>query len=123
MAQTILLFEIKKEKRSIIKHICRKLGIEMREIRPIDYGQSLGYLAHIEGFARQKGNHNGGAFPEEMLVFSGMNSDHLDRFLDSCREMNMDPIGLKAVLTPHNVWWTAEHLFQEIRREHQEFSK
>ena len=53
-----------------------------------------------------------------MMIFSGMSSEQLDVFLKSYRESGISPIGCKGILTPNNVFWTAEELFQELWKEH-----
>ncbi len=113
----ILLFQIEKEKEKEIGRICRRLQITVRKIVPKDYGQKLGYLAGITGFSREHAPYAGGAFPAEMLVFSGMDSGQVDLFLKEYRESGTEPVGLKAVLTEHNVFWTPAQLFAELLKE------
>lgn len=123
MAQKVLLFEIKKEKLPAIGQICRKLGITSISVQPKDYGQQLGCLAGIKGFSRKVQTYTGKAFPAEMLVFSGMDSDQVDRFLDEYKKCGQEPVMLKAVLTQHNVFWNPQMLFGEMLREHTFFSR
>lgn len=118
MAQTILLFEIGKEKERGVAEICKKLEIRSINIQPKDYGQKLGFLAGVQGFSKEKSIYQGSAFPMEMLVFSGMDSDCVDVFLDAYKSSGLKPIPLKAVLTPHNIFWTPKELFAEIFKEH-----
>ena len=120
----ILLFQIEKEKEKEIGRICRRLQITVRKIVPKDYGQKLGYLAGITGFSREHAPYAGGAFPAEMLVFSGMDSGQVDLFLKESGEASAEngesgtePVGLKAVLTEHNVFWTPAQLFAELLKE------
>lgn len=122
MGQTLLLFEIKKEKHQGLQSICGKLGIRMIAVQPKDYGQKLGYLAGVKGFAAERAVYTKGAFPMEMIAFSGMDSERLDVFLNAYKESGMEPVALKAILTPHNVFWTAEKLFSELFREHLQFA-
>lgn len=121
MAKIILLFEIKKEKRSPIDDICRKFGIRAVKVQPKDYGQQLGYLAGIKGFNRKQDLYKGAPFPAEMLVFSGMDTQQVDLFLDEYKKCGLEPVGLKAVLTQHNVFWNPQALFGELLREHKAF--
>lgn len=122
MAQTILLFELKENKLEKLLEICNILGITTRQIQPKDYRQKMGYLAGIRGFSREHAVYSGGALPTEMLVFSGMDSDQVDSFLAAYRESELEPIALKAQLTPHNVRWTPRELFSELMKEHLAFS-
>lgn len=121
MAQRILLFEMEKEKMDKIQEISARLRIQIKQIAPKDYAQQLGYLAGIKGFNRQNNQYSGAPFPMEMLVFSGMDSEQVDLFLEEYKKTGMKPIGLKAIITEHNVFWTPQALFGEILREHKAF--
>lgn len=57
-------------------------------------------------------------FDGEMLIFSGMDSAAVDRFLAEYRKDGIEPVSLKAVITPHNIFWTAEKVYRELEREH-----
>lgn len=118
MAQTILTFKLEREKDAAVDVICRRLGIRKIEVPVKDYGQKLGYLAGISGFSKEKGVYDKAPFPAEMLVFSGMDSSHLDAFLAEYKKTALPAISLKAVVTSHNIFWTAEMLFRELMKEH-----
>lgn len=62
--------------------------------------------------------YSGADFPAELLVFSGINSSQMDIFLAEYKKAGIEPIGCKAVVTPDNVFWSADKLFREIFREH-----
>ena len=117
----ILLFHVAQHKAEQIEHLCRKLNIRTSKIKPSSYSQKLGYLAGISGFSRENVSYIGFDFPSEMMVFSGMDSDLLDRFLDEYKTASIPPIGLKAVLTPHNIFWNAKDLYKELSKEYQSF--
>ena len=117
----ILLFNIETTKTKQIESICRNLHIQTVKVRPSSYGQTLGYLAGISGFNRRNAPYNGPEFPSEMLVFCGMDSDLVDAFLDAYKKASIPPIGLKAIVTPHNIFWTAESLYKELLKEHTTF--
>lgn len=53
----------------------------------------------------------------ELLVFCGLEDGLLDRFLAEYRRRGIDPIGLKAVATPHNLFWTVCELTEELEQE------
>lgn len=83
-----------------------------------DYGQKLGAIAGITGFKKDGSRYSGADFPAELLVFSGINSSQMDIFLAEYKKEGIEPIGCKAVVTPDNVFWSADKLFREIFREH-----
>ena len=119
MSQTILLFHVSTAKVQKIRTVCRSLGISVKTVDKKDYVQKLGTLAGIVGFQKENTSGQGSELPAEMLV----DSDQVDEFLKSYREAGIDPIGCKAILTPNNVFWTAEQLFQELLQEHLYFTK
>lgn len=118
MAQTILTFKLKREKDAAVELICKKLDIQKIEVLLEDYGQKLGYLAGITGFPKEKRLYDKSPFPAEMLIFSGMDSDRIDAFLTEYKKTALPAIGLKAVITSHNIFWSAEEVFRELMKEH-----
>ena len=78
----------------------------------------LGAIAGITGFKKAGSRYSGADFPAELLVFSGINSSQMDIFLAEYKKAGIEPIGCKAVVTPDNVFWSADKLFREIFREH-----
>lgn len=122
-AAHILLFHVEADKAKRIETLCRRLGIRASKVKLSSYSQKLGYLAGISGFRRENVSYTGSDFPSEMMVFSGMNSDLLDCFLEEYKKASIPPIGLKAVLTPHNIFWSAEDLYKALFKEHQIYQK
>lgn len=119
----VLLFQVKKEKREQIKSLCKELDIEVVVVDYRQYGESLGVIAGIQGIPHSGEVYRGMEFPMEMMVFSGMQSEFLDIFLQKYRESHIEPIGLKAILTPTNVFWNAAQLYQELLKEHMSFNR
>lgn len=117
----VLLFHVDKQKTKEIKKICQKLNLQTTEISPSSYHEKLGYLAGIDGFKKENKTYIGPDFPSEMLLFSGMDSDLVDQFLAAYKMTTLAPIGLKAILTMHNIFWTATELYQELSKEHAMF--
>lgn len=116
---TILLFHTEPDKTKAIETICRFMKVQTVKVKMSSYAQPLGYLAGITGFHRQNTPYTGQEFPSEMLVFSGMDSDMVDTFLEKYKSTSLPPVRLKAILTQHNIFWTAEQLYGELFREHQ----
>lgn len=119
--QTVLLFEIEENKDKQIGILCQSLKIHVLHVKREDYCQKLGYLAGIQGFARGVDSYQGKGLPAEMMVFSGMDSNQVDGFLKEYKGAGIAPIGCKAIITPNNVFWTAEELFRELLHEHMYF--
>ena len=118
----ILLFNMNTDRQQSIERICRSLSIKTSHIKPESYTQSMGYLAGIQGFSHTPKNsipvQSNIAFDKEMLVFSGMDSGAVDRFLDAFKKAALSPVLLKAIITPYNVFWTPLQLYEELVKEH-----
>lgn len=121
MAQIILTFGLGKEKIKVVRSIAQKNRIQIKEISRKDYNQKLGALAGIQGFAKEKVIYNGPDFPLEMIVFSGIDSAQIDTFLADYKQTDAQPVPLKAIITPQNIFWTVETLFKELWKEHLSF--
>lgn len=118
----ILLFRVEPVKAAQIEALCKALGIRTSKVKLSDYSQKLAYLAGIPGFPRENIDYAGPELSSEMMVFSNM-ADMLDRFLSEYKKAGIPPIGLKAVITPHNIFWSAADLYEELCKEHQFFQK
>lgn len=121
MAQIILTFGLEKEKFRAVRITAQRNQIQVKEISRKDYSQKLGVLAGIQGFSKEKVIYNGPDFPLEMMVFSGIDSAQIDAFMADYKQTGTKPVPLKAIITPHNIFWTAETLFKELWKEHLSF--
>ncbi len=134
--QKLLLIQIKEKKAAQIKALCEGLHIQAITVKPRDFGKSLGNLSVIRGFGYPSAP--GGAIshpaamsasqtglplaanqmpPAEMMVFCGIAPDALDTFLSAYREAGIEPVSLKAVVTPANIRWDVATLCRELLRE------
>ena len=113
----VLVFHMERAKEKQIRLLCRRLNIEVVKVVARDYQQKLGSLAGIVGFAKEPVT-DGVELDGEMMIFSGMDSAAMDRFLAEYRKNGIEPVSLKAVITPHNIFWTAEEVYRELEREH-----
>lgn len=117
----ILLFNVKEDKSAQIKFLCESFGIQTITVAKEQYNEPLGVLAGIKGIAKSGLPYRGREFKTEMMVFYGVDSDALDKFLEKYRENNIEPINLKAVITFHNMFWSAKKLHSELLKEHMNF--
>lgn len=117
----VLLFHVKKEKRLQIENLCRGLEMKAIAVEYKQYLEPLGVIAGIQEIPKSGKVYQGMDFPMEMMVFSGIHQELLDVFLQKYRELHIEPIALKAILTPTNVFWNAEQLYQELLKEHMSF--
>lgn len=113
-----------KEKQVV--NLCRKLGLKTRKLKDSDAKITVGTLtgngkinASPDNQMLNTANQNvptGYSLPE-LIVFSGLKDNKLDEFLAEYKKMGIAPIGLKAVVTIHNVNWTMYELAEELVRE------
>lgn len=122
MAYTpLVLYSIKDQKKAQqITALCRKLGIQTKEVKTKDVDEKVGVLAGIEPLATAGAKK---AAPlavldlPEYLIFSGLPEVLLDQFLKEYRQQGIEPVSLKAVLTLHNKDWTVRNLITELMKE------
>lgn len=114
----VLLFNVKEEKNSQIENLCAALGCQAISIAKERYNEPLGALAGIKGVGKSSLPYRGREFKTDMMVLYGIDSDALDKFLKEYREAGIEPINLKAVITFHNMFWSAKKLYGELLKEH-----
>ena len=114
----ILLFGVSTQKDRAVRVAAEKIGVDVTAVNRRDYGQKIGTLAGITGFSRDRKTYEGPDFAAEMLVFSGLTPPQVDTFLNEYKATGQPPVPLKAIVTPHNVTWTADALFRELMKEH-----
>lgn len=116
--------EPSKEKQVV--NLCRKLGLKTRKLKDSDAKITVGTLTGNGKINASPDNRmlntanqnvpNGYSLPE-LIVFSGLKDNKLDEFLAEYKKMGIAPMGLKAVVTIHNVNWTMYELAEELVRE------
>lgn len=117
--KTILGFCIGTGKEKLIRQCCRSVGADYRSMVPSDHTRSLGSLAGITGIPpKVAAVSDGEKIQSEMLVFSGFDQEALDEFLELYRTMGIEKIDYKAMVTMHNIFWTPQGLYQELKKEH-----
>ena len=109
----------------LIENLCHTLEIcyirlmerdRYRTIREITSNIENGVMPLKEDFAIDGGNKGGGGNPE-ILLFSNLTENKLDEFLAAYKTAGIEPVELKAVVTPTNGNWTIEELTQELIKE------
>ena len=116
--------EPSKEKQVV--NLCRKLGLKTRKLKDSDAKITVGTLTgnskiNVSPNSRMLNTANqnvptGYSLPE-LIIFSGLKDNKLDEFLAEYKKMGIAPIGLKSVVTIHNVNWTMYELAEELARE------
>lgn len=117
--KTVLGFCIDREKEKQIRKCCMEIGAEYRSMVPSDFTRSLGSLAGITGIPSKTNSFlSTEKIQDEMLVFSGFEQEVLESFLNLYRAKGIGKIDYKAMVTMHNIFWTPEALYQELKKEH-----
>ncbi|MBR6259200.1 MAG: DUF3783 domain-containing protein [Oscillospiraceae bacterium] len=98
-----------------------KSGLKSREVKKEEYGQSLGYLAGIEGY-EEIPNADNLDFSDEMLVLCGLSDRQTGVLLPALRKAGVS-ISLKAALTETNADWSSSQLHEELIREREAFEQ
>ena len=104
-----------------LKAVLVRMGIRIKNITPDQTGQTIGYLAGIEGFEEQ----TSAEYPmveEEILVMKNFSSRKIDELLMNLRRSGISKIALKAVITDTNSKWSFYELYQELKKEHETMS-
>lgn len=117
MHPVVLFYNPDRETERSIALLCMRLKIKIRKVAPVQYLQPLGALLGMDETEALPGIYEGKGFPDQMLVFHGFNDGLLDRFLQEYRRARIPRIGLKAVVTPHNIHWDSIRLHQELMQE------
>ena len=102
-----------------LKSVLVRMGVRIRNIHPEQTGQTVGFLAGIEGFEEREIEEELPEIPEEMLVMKHFSGRRLDELLLNLRKAGVPRIAIKAVLTEQNAGWPFYKLYQELRREHE----
>ena len=104
-----VLFHTKNEsKRAQIFDLCRDLHFAARALAHTEAGRTVGALAGLSAEASPAEKVPAGYELPEVLIFSG---------LAAYRQAAIEPIALKAVVTPHNAAWSVRALVEELQKE------
>ena len=101
-----------------LKSVLVRMGVRIRNIRPEQTGQTVGFLAGLEGFEEEEAGELP-MIPEEVLVMKHFSNSRLDELLLNLRKAGVPRIAAKAVLTEQNAGWPFYKLYQELRKEHE----
>lgn len=119
-AGMILLHINDKSKEQQILRLCSAMKLPVRRLSEKDAGKTVGLLAGIKTDKRTGGN--GGAVPmlytlPDCIIFAGVADKVMDDFLARYKSNGIEPTGLKAVVTIHNMNWSLYELLEELKKE------
>ena len=110
----LIAFSVTGSRRAALERVCREEGIRLTLAAPEDRQQTLAALC---GMMPKKAAAPQQPFARELAILCGFDEAGLDGFLAAWKKTGLEPIRLKAVLTPANALWTAERLYREIAAE------
>ncbi len=115
----MLRVEDQKKEQQIIQ-LCQRLGCRTKRLEDKDADTAVSVLAGINKAAagsRPAEKAPAGYRLPELLIFSGFPEERLDEFLAEYKKAEIAPVGLKAVVTLHNLGWSVYQLAAELYRE------
>lgn len=115
VSPTLLLYNLSGDQLTAIKRLCLKLRIRPQVVQPEAFGQSIGAVV---GLCPADETAEPERFDAKMLVMAGFTNALLDRFLAGYRREQIEPVPLKAVLTPSNQSWSGAALCRALQQEH-----
>lgn len=118
---TILIYEWRKEKEEQFLDFCESRKVKVKVVPVSSYSEALGVLAGIHGIKKNGKQDTGKLLGEEMMVFAGIDGQSMDVFLNDYKRAGIEPVQLKAVLTPYNIFWDSRQLYEELKKERETF--
>lgn len=109
----------------LVENLCGSLGIHYirlmerdryRTIKEITVNIENGVMPLNGDFVIDNAQ-KAGAANQEILLFSNLTENKLDEFLSAYKTAGIEPVSLKAVVTPTNEKWTIEQLAEELMKE------
>ena len=110
----LIAFSVTGLRRAALERVCRDEGIRLVPAGPEEAGQTVAALC---GMMPRQPVAPSQPFARELAILCGFDNKALDGFLAAWKKTGLEPIRLKAMLTPTNALWTAERLYQEIAAE------
>lgn len=104
-----------------LKAVLVRMGIRIKNISPDQAGQTVGYLAGIDGFEEVE-QEECPYVEEEILVMKNFSNRRIDELLLNLRRAGVPKVELKAVITDTNSSWKFYDLYLELKKEHDTMS-
>ena len=124
MAAKLLIYHMEEARIQALEGLCEALGIQPVRVDETSHQAPVGLLT---GTADPRKLMSSAAaqvpsapIDEEMIVMSDFTEKQFHALLDTLRESAFR-IGLKAVETPVNMYWTGEMLQTELKNERQAY--
>lgn len=119
--EVVLLFHFKDpEELKKIKLTLLRYKIKIKTVEYKDYNKTIGQILGlpIEETEIVSEDYQGEDMQQPLMIMQGLSGYRLDQFLSGLRKAGVPQINYKAMVTEHNVHWSAIHLYEEIVKEH-----
>ncbi len=120
---SLLLYNLQGEKASRIKELCVRMGVVIATVPVSMYLEPIEVLVGGPEVTRLGLECPCCLFEDEMLLFNGFTDQKLTEFLTAYRAEGIEPVFLKATVTPHNRLWNSLQLRDKLKEEYDEFTK
>ena len=109
-----------------LQPVLLRMGVRVVVVEEADYDQPIGTLAGVEmpedaaaGIDPETGRQPDPAdtLEEPMMILVGFTGGRWDELLAQMRKGGVPRIGLKAMLTQTNKYWTSRQIYSELGRE------
>ena len=118
MTDTILVYCLPQEIKEKIEGVGEDLNIVVREIMHDQIHQKMGSLLELDGYSFEKTKCSSLKMKEPFVFFALNNDEQLEIILQMFHLKGIPFIPYKAILTPHNVDYTFEKLYQSVAEEY-----
>lgn len=124
MARVLLYNFADEKRRRAVMALLFRFSIPCREVAAEEQILPLGRVLGLEGFGDSGAGPEGDdtPFTDEMMVMHDLSRRQFNGLLDGMKQAGVQ-VPLKAVVTPHNVGWSAVQLHRELRAEHETMAR
>ncbi len=119
MQPTILTYNLG-AKQFQMELLCANLGVKIHNVK---VEEQCFVLESIMENSTPQPTAEHTIFADEMLVFCHFSDELLEQFLQMMRNIGIEKITLKAVLTPTNIKWNSVALHHELNNEYKALNK
>ena len=120
--EQVLLYHLQSaEKEQAYCSLLSSLSIPYSIVDPQAADNTLGSLLHRSGFPAPILSEST-PLAGELMILSGFTELRLNTLLSRIRGAGLEPIALKAVVTPTNIHWTLKKLFGHLLLEHMQMT-
>lgn len=121
MIQTVLLFNVPKQKAAKITRAALPLKLRVKAVPKSDFAKTLGELAGISD--KTDLVYEGEGISEEMMVLCGFSDNIIDKLFFAMKKTGAGLVKLTAILTETNKAWDVETLFNELKKEREQMAE